>query len=295
MKKKRTRTLALVALQALLMAWVLLAVRLHRLTFSTVGRGNLMLLSEALLGLDSIIAVVVLVESRLPASLRSSALLWTNVLGMIIRAGLMGGGGYLLELAPWLALVAGVLILVSALQALKLGQQETASSSLQDLSADQGQTRASKFASVVTIMMALGMIAFTNLDNMAAIIALSRGDWLLIGLGVIFNLLFPFAGSDWVEKAIKRYWWAPYLAASVLAALAAYIVASWLEGATVIWISLFAAAQAVLLGAILWPHRSDVWLWLCKRRKAAWLRLRRMVRWLSKCGRKIVRLITRRS
>lgn len=172
------------------------------------GLFTIVLLDLVLAGDNAI--VIALAARRLPRTLQKRAVLWGSFGAVVVRIALTAAVVWLLEL-PGLMLAGGLLLLPIAWKLLKRDD------------APQAIAAAGSFwAALRTIVVA---DALMGLDNVLAIAGASRGDLLLVALGLAISVPLVVWGSTLILKLLGRFPVIVYLGAGAIAWTAARMVA----------------------------------------------------------------------
>jgi len=172
------------------------------------GLSTIILLDLVLAGDNAI--VIALAARKLPPPLQKKAVFWGSFGAVAVRIALTAVVVWLLEL-PGLMLAGGLLLLPIAWKLLK---QDEAS---HDIAAADGF-----WAALRTIVVA---DALMGLDNVLAIAGASRGDLLLVVLGLAVSVPLVVWGSTLILKLIERFPVIVYLGAGAIAWTAARMMA----------------------------------------------------------------------
>jgi len=172
------------------------------------GLSTIILLDLVLAGDNAI--VIALAARKLPPPLQKKAVFWGSFGAVAVRIALTAVVVWLLEL-PGLMLAGGLLLLPIAWKLLK---QDEAS---HDVAAADGF-----WAALRTIVVA---DALMGLDNVLAIAGASRGDLLLVVLGLAVSVPLVVWGSTLILKLIERFPVIVYLGAGAIAWTAARMMA----------------------------------------------------------------------
>ncbi|MEY2170285.1 MULTISPECIES: TerC family protein [unclassified Rhodanobacter] len=172
------------------------------------GLSTIILLDLVLAGDNAI--VIALAARKLPPPLQKKAVFWGSFGAVAVRIALTAVVVWLLEL-PGLMLAGGLLLLPIAWKLLK---QDEAS---HDVAAADGF-----WAALRTIVVA---DALMGLDNVLAIAGASRGDLLLVVLGLAVSVPLVVWGSTLILKLIERFPVIVYLGAGAIAWTAARMIA----------------------------------------------------------------------
>ncbi len=172
------------------------------------GLSTIVLLDLVLAGDNAI--VIALAARKLPASLQKKAVFWGSFGAVAVRIALTAVVVWLLEL-PGLMLAGGLLLLPIAWKLLK-----------QDEAPHDVATADSFWAALRTIIVA---DALMGLDNVLAIAGASRGNLLLVVLGLAISVPLVVWGSTLILKLIGRFPVIVYFGAGAIAWTAARMIA----------------------------------------------------------------------
>ena len=172
------------------------------------GLSTIILLDLVLAGDNAI--VIALAARKLPPPLQKKAVFWGSFGAVAVRIALTAVVVWLLEL-PGLMLAGGLLLLPIAWKLLK---QDEAS---HDIAAADGFWPALRTIVVADALM--------GLDNVLAIAGASRGDLLLVVLGLAVSVPLVVWGSTLILKLIERFPVIVYLGAGAIAWTAARMIA----------------------------------------------------------------------
>jgi YjbE family integral membrane protein len=178
------------------------------LTSFLSGLFTIVLLDLVLAGDNAI--VIALAARRLPKPLQKKAVFWGSFGAVAVRIVLTAVVVWLLEL-PGLMLAGGLLLLPIAWKLLK-----------QDDTPHDVAAAGSFWAALRTIVVA---DALMGLDNVLAIAGASRGDLLLVVLGLAVSVPLVVWGSTLILKLIERFPLIVYLGAGAIAWTAARMIA----------------------------------------------------------------------
>ena len=150
--------------------------------------------------------VIALAVRALPRHKRVLGQIWGAAGAVLLRLLFLGIVMYLLE-APFLKLVGGLLLVWIAF---KLVQSES--------SAD-GEARhgASLWEAIWIIIVA---DVTMSLDNVLAVAAAARGDFLLIVFGIALSLPIVVWGAGWLARLMNRHAWIVWLGGGILGKVA---------------------------------------------------------------------------
>jgi len=172
------------------------------------GLSTIILLDLVLAGDNAI--VIALAARKLPPPLQKKAVFWGSFGAVAVRIALTAVVVWLLEL-PGLMLAGGLLLLPIAWKLLK-----------QDEASHHVAAADGFWAALRTIVVA---DALMGLDNVLAIAGASRGDLLLVVLGLAVSVPLVVWGSTLILKLIERFPVIVYLGAGAIAWTAARMIA----------------------------------------------------------------------
>jgi YjbE family integral membrane protein len=150
--------------------------------------------------------VIALAVRALPRHKRMLGQIWGAVGAVLLRLIFLGAVMYLLEV-PFLKLVGGLLLVWIAY---KLVQAESGA---------DGETRhgASLWEAIWIIIVA---DVTMSLDNVLAVAAAARGDFLLIVFGIALSLPIVVWGAGWLARLMNRHAWIVWLGGGILGKVA---------------------------------------------------------------------------
>ncbi|GAB6932648.1 TerC family protein [Calditerricola satsumensis] len=191
--------------------------------------------------------VIALAVRGLPPRQRKMAIIWGTAGAVIFRGLLTLVAVWLLKI-PFLQLVGGVLLMWIAVKLMK-DEEEKPQEHAESLSF---------WAAMRTIIIA---DVIMSLDNVLAIAGVSKGDWVLIFIGLAVSIPLVIYGSKLLSGLMKRYPIIITLGAAILGWTAGEMMAHDLERLVTLtfdWLLPIAGALVVV-----------AWGYLAKRRKAA--------------------------
>ncbi len=157
--------------------------------------------------------VIALAARKLPAHLRSKAIMWGTVGAIVVRSSLTVVVVWLLKI-PGLLLIGGALLVWIAYKLLlPEPQDEGAKHSAAD----------SFWGAMKTIVIA---DAVMGLDNVLAVAGAAQGSFLLVVLGLLISIPIVIGGSQIILKFVDRFPAIVYVGAGVLAWTAAKMMMS---------------------------------------------------------------------
>ncbi|HEX7731350.1 MAG TPA: YjbE family putative metal transport protein [Rhodanobacter sp.] len=172
------------------------------------GLLTIVLLDLALAGDNAI--VIALAARKLPPALQKRAVFWGSFGAVVVRIALTAAVVWLLKL-PGLMLAGGLLLLPVAWKLLK-----------QDDAPHEVAAAGSFWAALRIIIVA---DALMGLDNVLAIAGASRGNLLLVVLGLLVSVPLVVWGSTLILKLIERFPAIVYLGAGAIAWTAGRMIA----------------------------------------------------------------------
>ncbi|MEW9570740.1 TerC family protein [Rhodanobacter sp. Si-c] len=172
------------------------------------GLMAIVLLDLVLAGDNAI--VIALAARKLPVSLQKRAVFWGSFGAVLVRIMLTAAVVWLLEL-PGLMLVGGLLLLPIAWKLLK-----------QEDAPHEVAAAGSFWSALRTIVVA---DALMGLDNVLAIAGVSRGDLLLVVLGLLISVPLVVWGSTLILKLVERFPVIVYLGTGAIAWTAGRMIA----------------------------------------------------------------------
>ena len=172
------------------------------------GLLTIVLLDLALAGDNAI--VIALAARKLPPALQKRAVFWGSFGAVVVRIALTAAVVWLLKL-PGLMLAGGLLLLPVAWKLLK-----------QDDAPHEVAAAGSFWAALRIIIVA---DALMGLDNVLAIAGASRGNLLLVVLGLLVSVPLVVWGSTLILKLIDRFPIIMYIGAAAIAITAGRMIA----------------------------------------------------------------------
>jgi len=154
--------------------------------------------------------VIALAVRALPRHKRVLGQIWGAVGAVVLRLAFLGVVMYLLEV-PFLKLVGGLLLVWIAF---KLVQAETGVES-------EVKRGASLWEAIWIIIVA---DITMSLDNVLAVAAAARGDFVLIVLGIALSLPIVVWGAGWLARLMNRYAWIVWLGGGILGKVAGQMI-----------------------------------------------------------------------
>lgn len=154
------------------------------------------IVADILLAGDNAVVIALAVRS-LPAAQQKKAIIWGTVAAVAMRVAFTVIAAQLLTF-PWLKLIGAVLLLYVAVQLLLPDEGDPHAES----GAKDGATQSSIWAAIRTILIADLVM---SLDNVIAVAAASRGDTVLLVLGLLISIPLVVYGSTLLLKVIERY------------------------------------------------------------------------------------------
>lgn len=224
--------------------------------------------ADLLLAGDNAVVIALAVRS-LPAEMQKKAIVFGTVAAVAFRVALTLVAAQLLT-QPYLKLVGAVALLYVAVSLLKPDDDEVEVEAGAPVAASAaGGT--SMFAAMRTILIADVVM---SLDNVIAVAAASRGDTLLLVLGLLISIPLVVYGSTLLLKLIERFPFIVWAGAALLGYVAGEIafsdpaIGGWVEAqAAAMGITAHRLAQlAGLAGAAL--VLAVAWLFVRRGRKA---------------------------
>ncbi len=160
------------------------------------------------------------VASKLPMKQRRSVILIGGLMAVVLRITLAGVAAYALRIA-YLQALGGIIVFIIAVQMAAevdtIHDDEAAPRRGRQLSGTEGLLRASFVILLADVSM--------SLDNVLAVAALARGNYLLLVLGIAFSMLLLLLASAVVARLMARVPRLLYVAAIILAWTAGTMVA----------------------------------------------------------------------
>jgi YjbE family integral membrane protein len=154
--------------------------------------------------------VIALAVRALPRHKRVLGQIWGAVGAVVLRLVFLGVVMYLLEV-PFLKLVGGLLLVWIAF---KLVQSESGVES-------EVKRGASLWEAIWIIIVA---DITMSLDNVLAVAAAARGDFILIVLGIALSLPIVVWGAGWLAGLMNRYAWIVWLGGGILGKVAGQMI-----------------------------------------------------------------------
>jgi YjbE family integral membrane protein len=160
------------------------------------------------------------VASKLPVSQRRAVILIGGLMAAVLRITLAGAAAFALRVA-YLQALGGIIVFVIAVQmAAEVGSardDEAAPRRRRQLSGSESLLRASFVILLADVSM--------SLDNVLAVAALARGNYVLLGAGIAFSMLLLLVASAVVARLMARFPRLLYVASIILAWTAGTLVA----------------------------------------------------------------------
>ncbi|ENZ8428908.1 TerC family protein [Klebsiella aerogenes] len=144
---------------------------------------------DLLLGGDNAV-VIAMACRKLPAHLRTKAIVIGTLGAIIARVVLLAVAIYLLSL-PWLKIVGALLLLWIGVKLVANEEEES------DISSSSSLWRTAVTITVADVIM--------SLDNVLAVAAAGKGHLLLVALGVLISIPIIVAGSKLVSAILTRF------------------------------------------------------------------------------------------
>ncbi|MFU2152996.1 TerC family protein [Klebsiella aerogenes] len=144
---------------------------------------------DLLLGGDNAV-VIAMACRKLPAHLRTKAIVIGTLGAIIARVALLAVAIYLLSL-PWLKIVGALLLLWIGIKLVANEEEES------DISSSSSLWRTAVTITVADVIM--------SLDNVLAVAAAGKGHLLLVALGVLISIPIIVAGSKLVLAILTRF------------------------------------------------------------------------------------------
>jgi len=154
--------------------------------------------------------VIALAVRALPRHKRVLGQIWGAVGAVLLRLFFLGIVMYLLEV-PVLKLVGGLLLIWIAF---KLVQSESGAES-------EVKRGASLWEAIWIIIVA---DVTMSLDNVLAVAAAARGDFLLIVFGIALSLPIVVWGAGWLARLMNRHAWIVWLGGGILGKVAGQMI-----------------------------------------------------------------------
>lgn len=147
------------------------------------------LLISAILSVDNAL-VIGLATRHLPPGIKRKAIFWGTVGAVGLRIALSLIAVFLIN-TPYLKLIGGLFLLYLAYK--MLGDQEE----LNNLRRGKGLINAIQVIVLADLMV--------SVDNVIAIVGISDGNWLLLGLGILVSIPCILWGSQLIAHLLKKY------------------------------------------------------------------------------------------
>lgn len=164
---------------------------------------QIMLINILLSGDNAI--VIAMVSNQLPHHQRNRAIWWGTLIAVILRCLLVLIALPLLTL-PFLQAVGGLLLLYIAIKLLS------------DMKANEEQHIDLKKTSLISAIWTIITADFVmSLDNVLAIAAIAKGDFVLIMLGIALSIPMIIWGSKFLHHLMKKFTFISYIGAALLA------------------------------------------------------------------------------
>jgi len=154
--------------------------------------------------------VIALAVRALPRQKRVLGQIWGAVGAVVLRLVFLGVVMYLLEV-PFLKMVGGFLLVWIAY---KLVQAESGVES-------EVRHGASLWEAIWIIIVA---DVTMSLDNVLAVAAAARGDFVLIVVGIALSLPIVVWGAGWLARLMNRYAWIVWLGGGILGKVAGQMI-----------------------------------------------------------------------
>src|ERR1043166_9902171 len=154
--------------------------------------------------------VIALAVRALPRHKRVLGQIWGAVGAVVLRLAFLGVVMYLLEV-PFLKLVGGLLLVWIAF---KLVQSESGVES-------EVKRGASLWEAIWIIIVA---DITMSLDNVLAVAAAARGDFILIVFGIALSLPIVVWGAGWLARLMNRHAWIVWLGGGILGKVAGQMI-----------------------------------------------------------------------
>lgn len=174
-----------------------------------IALGSIVALDLVLAGDNAV--VIALAARNLPAEQRLKAIYWGTFGAIILRIMMTLAAAWLLYI-PFLQAIGGALLIPVAIKLLD-----------QQPEAEHCDSADSFWGAIKTILVA---DAVMGIDNVLAIAGASRGNMLLIVLGLIISIPIVIWGSKWISAWLVRYPTLIYGGAAILAWTAGTMVIS---------------------------------------------------------------------
>lgn len=147
------------------------------------------LLISAILSVDNAL-VIGLATRHLPSGVRQKAIFWGTMGAVGLRIALSFVAVVLIN-TPYLKLVGGLFLLYLAYK--MLGNEEE----VHNLRKGRGLAGAIQIIVIADLMV--------SVDNVLAIVGISDGNWLLLGLGILVSIPCILWGSKLISNLLHRY------------------------------------------------------------------------------------------
>jgi YjbE family integral membrane protein len=154
--------------------------------------------------------VIALAVRALPRRTRLLGQIWGAAGAVVLRLLFLGVVMYLLEV-PFLRLVGGLVLIWIAF---KLVQSESGAEA-------EVKHGASMWEAIWIIIVA---DVTMSLDNVLAVAAAARGDFLLIVFGIALSLPIVVWGAGWLARLMNRYAWIVWLGGGILGKVAGEMI-----------------------------------------------------------------------
>jgi YjbE family integral membrane protein len=152
------------------------------------------IIADILLAGDNAVVIALAVRS-LPAAQQKKAIVFGTVAAVVMRIALTIGAAKLLTL-PYLKLVGAVLLLYVAVSLLMPDEEEEGAGML-------GEKPLGSMSSAIRTILIADLVM--SLDNVIAVAAASRGDTMLLILGLVISIPLVVYGSTLLLKVIERF------------------------------------------------------------------------------------------
>lgn len=159
--------------------------------------------------------------SKLGGKERRQAIIFGGLAAAILRITLTAGAVFILRL-PFLNVIGGILVLIIAVQLIRdMYQAEEAVEGNQTASRRNIKSHSKLIAACVTIVTAdISM----SLDNVLAIAALAKNNFVILIIGLALSVLFLLLASSYIARLMERFPILLYGAGAVLAWTAATMI-----------------------------------------------------------------------
>lgn len=195
--------------------------------------------------------VIAMAAQRLPTALRKRAVIWGTFGAIAVRVLLVFFITQLLAVKG-LAAVGGILLYIIAWRLLKPTGEG-------DNSQDAPKASDSFWSAIKTIIIADTVM---GLDNMLAIAAAAKGDYVLVTLGLLISIPIMMGGSLLILKLLDKYPWLTIAGAGLLTVIAGRVIlddnlirSQWELAPAVQWVLVLGVGAAVTASAVLWYRR----------------------------------------